>query len=68
MFERFQKVQEEGGLMRTEKPMEIPDMQPKKKRGGKRHRKMKEMYEMTELKKNQNRLKFGEEAEDEYGN
>ncbi len=39
--------------------MEIPDLQPKKKRGGKRHRKMREMYEMTELRKNQNRLKFG---------
>jgi len=27
--------------MREEKPLDIPDMQPKKKRGGKRHRKMK---------------------------
>ena len=45
--------------MRTEKPMDIPDEQPKKKRGGKRHRKMRELYEMTELAKNKNRLKFG---------
>lgn len=47
MNDRFEKVQEEGGLMRFEKPMEIPDQQPKKKRGGKRHRKMKELYEKS---------------------
>lgn len=41
MYERFEKVQEEGGLMRVDRPMDIPDMQPKKKRGGKRHRKNK---------------------------
>ena len=44
MYERFEKVKEEGGLMRIDKPLDIPDMQPKKKRGGKRHRKNKELY------------------------
>ena len=38
-------------------------MQPKKKRGGKRHRKNKQKYEMTEMRKNQNRIKFGEAEE-----
>ena len=39
-------------------------MQPKKKRGGKRHRKMKELYEMSEMRKNQNRVQFGEAEEE----
>ena len=59
MYARFEKVQEQGGLMREEKPMQIPDMQPKKKRGGKRHRRTKELYEMSEFRKQQNRIKFG---------
>ena len=42
----------------------LPELQPKKKRGGKRHRKNKELQEMSELRKQQNRLKFGEEAEE----
>jgi U4/U6 small nuclear ribonucleoprotein PRP31 len=41
----------------------VPDQQPKKRRGGKRYRKGKELLEMSELRKQQNRLKFGEEAE-----
>lgn len=44
MYERFEKIQEEGGLMRIDKPLEIPDLQPKKKRGGKKHRRTKELY------------------------
>lgn len=59
MYARFEKVQEEGGLLRVDNPLEVPDLQPKKKRGGKRHRKNKELYEMTDLRKNQNRIKFG---------
>lgn len=59
MYERFQKIQEEGGLMRVQQPLPVPDQQPKKKRGGKRFRKMKQLYEMSDLRKNQNRTKFG---------
>ncbi len=62
MYERFEKIQEEGGLFRTDKPLPVPDQAPKKKRGGKRYRKQKELMAMTELRKQQNRLKFGEEA------
>jgi U4/U6 small nuclear ribonucleoprotein PRP31 len=65
LYERFEKIQEEGGLTHQEKPLEIPDLKPRRKRGGKRHRKNKELYEMSELRKQQNRLKFGEEAEEE---
>lgn len=60
MYERFEKIQEEGGLHRVDKPMAVPDQEPKKRRGGKRHRKTKELYEMSEMRKQQNRLKFGE--------
>ena len=49
--------------MRQEKPMEIPDLAPKKKRGGKKYRKQKELNQMSELAKHKNRIKFGEEAE-----
>jgi len=41
LLERFDKIQEEGGLHRIDRPLEVPDLQPKKKRGGKRHRKNK---------------------------
>jgi len=46
------------------KPLPRPDQEAKKKRGGKRHRKMKERYGMTDIEKLANRVKFGE-AEDE---
>ena len=35
MYERFEKVQEEGGLYRMDRPLDIPDAKPKKRRGGK---------------------------------
>lgn len=63
MYERFEKVQEEGGLMSQEKPDEIPDLQPKKKRGGKRHRKKKELFQQSEMRKLQNRIQFNEAEE-----
>ena len=65
MNERFEKVQEEGGLHRIDRPLPVPDQQPKKKRGGKRYRKNKELLEMSEVRKQQNRLKFGTDAEEE---
>jgi U4/U6 small nuclear ribonucleoprotein PRP31 len=62
MYERYEKIQEEGGLFRVDQPLPVPDQQPKKRRGGKRYRKTKELSEMSELRKQQNRLKFGEEG------
>merc|ERR1711862_1047412 len=41
---------------------------PKKKRGGRRVRKMKERYAVTELRKQANRMNFGELEEDVYQN
>jgi U4/U6 small nuclear ribonucleoprotein PRP31 len=50
------------------KALPKPSEAPSKKRGGKRARKAKEAYAMTELRKLQNRMKFGEEEEEDgYG-
>ncbi|KAH8830701.1 Nop domain-containing protein [Flagelloscypha sp. PMI_526] len=48
------------------KALPRPDDGPKKRRGGKRARKAKEAYAQTELRKLQNRMRFGE-AEEEVG-
>jgi len=45
----------------------VPLETSKKKRGGKRARKMKQKYAVTEYRKMQNRMTFGTEAEDEAG-
>jgi U4/U6 small nuclear ribonucleoprotein PRP31 len=45
-----------------------PDVKPSRKRGGRRARKAKEMYAVTDLRKAQNRMAFGkEEQEVGYG-
>lgn len=46
--------------MKFVKPLPKPIEQSRKKRGGKRVRKMKERYAMTEFRKNANRLNFGD--------
>ncbi|KAL1140130.1 hypothetical protein AAG570_000062 [Ranatra chinensis] len=48
------------------KPLPKPIEPPRKKRGGKRVRKMKERYAMTELRKQANRLNFAEVEDDAY--
>lgn len=48
------------------KPLPKPIEVSKKKRGGKRVRKMKERYAITEFRKQANRLNFGEIDEDAY--
>ncbi|XP_055382548.1 U4/U6 small nuclear ribonucleoprotein Prp31 [Condylostylus longicornis] len=48
------------------KPLPKPIEVSKKKRGGKRVRKMKERYALTELRKNANRMNFGDIDEDAY--
>lgn len=50
---------------KQKKALPKPDDIPSKKRGGKRHRAKKEKYGQTEMQKMQNRVKFGEEAEQE---
>jgi U4/U6 small nuclear ribonucleoprotein PRP31 len=63
LLERFEKIQEPGQSC-LDKALPIPDEQPKKRRGGKRHRKRKEAMGMTEVNKYKNRMKFGEEEEE----
>lgn len=48
------------------KPLPKPVDPPRKKRGGKKVRKMKERYAMTELRKQANRLNFAEIEDDAY--
>jgi U4/U6 small nuclear ribonucleoprotein PRP31 len=49
--------------LKTVKPLPIPDSERKKRRGGKRARKLKELYAQTEMRKQKNRMAFGETAE-----
>jgi len=48
------------------KPLAAPLEAPRKKRGGKRVRRMKERYALTEMRKQQNRMTFGQIEEDAY--
>ena len=49
--------------LKNVKPLPIPDSERKKRRGGKRARKLKELYAQTEMRKQKNRMAFGAEAE-----
>ncbi|OII72379.1 pre-mRNA splicing protein [Cryptosporidium ubiquitum] len=46
------------------KPLPIPKDFPKSRRGGKRIRKIKEKFKQTKIRKEMNRMKFGEEEEE----
>lgn len=50
------------------KPLPAPIDQPQKKRGGKRVRKLKERLVITDLRKQANRINFGEIEDDAYQN
>lgn len=52
--------------LKPPKPLPAPDDKPKKKRGGKRMRAIKQKYEMTELRKHLNRIPFGLDAQQEF--
>lgn len=62
MLSRFDKIQEPP-TPKTNKPLPVPDDKPKKRRGGKKFRKMKERLQLTDVRKYRNRLKFGDEEE-----
>lgn len=49
---------------RQEKALPIPDDKPRKHRGGRRARKLKQAYAMTELRKRANRIMFGKPTEE----
>ena len=52
--------------VKAPKPLPRPDDAPRKKRGGRRVRKMKDRYAITEIRKQANRMTFGEIQEDAY--
>jgi len=52
---------------KTIKALPIPDDGPKKRRGGKRVRRMKESYAVTELRRAQNRMSFGVQEDEISG-
>ncbi|KAL6635065.1 hypothetical protein ACP70R_027736 [Stipagrostis hirtigluma subsp. patula] len=52
---------------RLPKPLPVPDSTPKKKRGGRRLRKMKERYAQTDMMKLVNRMQFGIPEESSLG-
>jgi len=48
------------------KPLPAPDDRPRKRRGGRRVRKLKEKFAMTEMRKQANRMQFGIEEQKEF--
>ncbi|KAH7859184.1 hypothetical protein Vadar_032671 [Vaccinium darrowii] len=58
ILKTIEKLQELPPARRP-KPLPVPDCKPKKKRGGRRLRKMKQRYAMTDKRKAANRMKFG---------
>ncbi|KAK9805552.1 hypothetical protein WJX72_004756 [[Myrmecia] bisecta] len=64
MQRKIEKWQEPPPAKQT-KVLPAPDMEPKKRRGGRRYRKMKERYGMTDVRKAANRMNFNV-PEDEF--
>lgn len=64
ILKRLEKLQEPPPP-KQQKSLPIPGEGPKKKRGGKRYRKQKEQYAMTDARKLQNRVKFGHVQDDD---
>jgi U4/U6 small nuclear ribonucleoprotein PRP31 len=64
MVKKIEKWQEPPPA-KTAKVLPVPDAEVKKRRGGKRYRKMKERFGMTELRKQANRMMFNQ-AEEEF--
>ncbi|KAI7902736.1 uncharacterized protein BX663DRAFT_510302 [Cokeromyces recurvatus] len=60
---KIEKMQEAPSL-KVVKALPVPDEGPKKRRAGKRVRRQKEAYAMTELRAARNRLAFGEPEEE----
>merc|ERR1711871_1555715 len=64
--QRIKKLLEPPPI-KKDKALPRPDDKVSKKRGGKRFRKMKERYERTEIRKQQNRVSFGVAEEEAFG-
>ncbi len=61
MQKRFSKIQEPPPAKKV-KPLPVPDEKPRKKRGGKRFRNLKEKLALTDIRKFKNRINFGPEV------
>lgn len=61
MQKRFSKIQEPPPAKKV-KPLPVPDEKPRKKRGGKRFRNLKEKLALTDIRKYKNRMNFGPEV------
>lgn len=59
MEKKIEKWQEPPPA-KIDKPLPVPDQEPKKRRGGRRLRKLKERYGMTDVRKLQNRVNFNQ--------
>ncbi|ESO09443.1 hypothetical protein HELRODRAFT_185344 [Helobdella robusta] len=65
VIQKLDKLQEPPPVKQI-KPLPAPIDYPRKKRGGRRYRKMKERLGLTEMRKAANRMTFGEIEEDAY--
>ena len=67
IIKKIDKLQE-AAPVKAVRALPTPIEAPRKKRGGRRVRQMKERYAVTELRKQANRMTFGELEEDLYQN
>ncbi|EGR30919.1 hypothetical protein IMG5_121230 [Ichthyophthirius multifiliis] len=65
MLQRFSKIQEPPPP-KLNKPLKKPDDKPSRKRGGEKYRKMKQKLGLTDFRALRYRMKFGDEAEEEF--
>lgn len=63
MLKKVEKWQEPPPA-KTIKPLPAPDAEPRKRRGGRRYRKMKERYGLTDMRKATNRVNFNQQEEE----
>ncbi|CAJ2649498.1 unnamed protein product [Trifolium pratense] len=66
IHKKFEKWQEPPPAKQSE-PLPVPHSESKKKRGGRRLRKMKERYAITDIRKLANRMQFGVPEESSLG-
>ncbi|KAI8522587.1 hypothetical protein RHMOL_Rhmol13G0007900 [Rhododendron molle] len=66
IHKKFEKWHEERPAKQP-KPLPVPDSEPKKKRGGRQLRKMKERYAITDMTKMANKMQFGVPEESSLG-
>lgn len=59
LLEKIQKIREPPPGTSTTKPLPIPEDQPKKKRAGRKFKKYKQQFQLSQLRQLQNRMEFG---------